>query len=79
MQSREFATGEQAYVALSSARWETLRLLLHPYLHWTRADGRVVRGRDKVLAVLHKDRPALPPRVTELRDGHVYRWDSRAG
>ena len=64
---------------MRSASWEILRLLLHPYLHWTRADGRVIRGRVKVLALLHDDPPASPPRVTELRDGQVYRWDSRSG
>ena len=53
---------------------EDLRLLLHPYLHWTREDGTVLRGRRNVLAMLQSaDPPALPSRV-ELRDGQVYRW-----
>ena len=53
---------------------EALRLLLHPYLHWTLPDGTVLRGRRTVLAMLETtDPPALPPDV-ELRDGQIYRW-----
>ena len=78
VQSREEATGEQAYAAVWAGRWDTLRLLLHPYLRWTRADGHVVRGRTKVLVLLHEHTPVQAPRVTELRDGRIYRWDSRS-
>ena len=60
--------------ALARGDGEGLRLLLHPYLHWTREDGTVLRGRRNVLAMLQgADLPALPSRV-ELRDGQVYRW-----
>jgi hypothetical protein len=31
---------------------EALRLLLHPYLHWTDATGVTIRGRKNVLALL---------------------------
>ena len=72
--------GQQAAEAVLEAivrqDGEDLRLLLHPYLHWTREDGTVLRGRRNVLAMLQgADPPALPSRV-ELRDGQVYRWVS---
>ncbi|GAA3112392.1 hypothetical protein GCM10010464_88890 [Pseudonocardia yunnanensis] len=38
--------------AVERQDWSTVRLLLHPYLHWTQ-DGVVVRGRTKITA----DRP----------------------
>jgi hypothetical protein len=53
---------------------EGLRLLLHPYLHWTREDGTVLRGRRNVLAALLGAEPPPPPSRVELRDGQVYRW-----
>jgi hypothetical protein len=53
---------------------DRLRLLLHPYLRWTTADGRTVTGRTNVLALLDDRPPAAPPRSHELRDGQVYRW-----
>ena len=54
-----------------------LRRLLHPYLHWTGADGVTVRRRTKVLALLDEltEAPDMPTSV-ELRDGQVYRWQS---
>jgi len=59
--------------AVAQQDWARLKLLLHPYLHWTAA-GRTIRGRTKVLAVL-ASRPVLgPPESYELRDGQVYRW-----
>jgi hypothetical protein len=59
--------------AVAEQDWPRLRLLLHPYLHWTEA-GRTVRGRTKVLALL-AERPAVgPPESVELRDGRIYRW-----
>jgi hypothetical protein len=53
---------------------DALRLLLHPYLHWTCEDGRVLRGRRNVLAMLEQAGPPSPPSDVELRDGQVYRW-----
>lgn len=63
--------------ALASSDQATLRLLLHPYLHWTDADGVTTRGRTKVLALLD-DRGAspTPQSFVELRDGQIYRWRS---
>lgn len=64
----------EAYAAMAERDVERLRLLLHPYLHWTRPDGRVVRGRTKVLALLTTmGRPARPA-AYELRDDQIYRW-----
>ncbi|WP_286277970.1 hypothetical protein [Naasia aerilata] len=61
--------------AAAAGNRAALRLLLHPYLHWTLPDGHVVRGRSNVLALLADVRdlpaPASPP---ELRDGQIYRW-----
>lgn len=64
-----------AHEAIVSRDWATVRHLLHPYLHWTRADGVVVRGRSKVLVMLQGDHSALGlPRRVELREGQIYRW-----
>ena len=58
----------QVLDAVDRRDWPRLRLLLHPYLHWTEA-GRTVRGRTKVLALLQA-RPVLDrPESVELRDG----------
>ena len=57
---------------------QALRLLLHPYLRWTLADSTVVRGRVTVLALLDAEPPKHVPRVTELRNDQIYRWDSSA-
>jgi hypothetical protein len=63
----------QVVAAIEGRDWETLRRVLHPYLHWTE-DGVTVRGRQKVLARL-ADRPVVRvPASYELRDGQVYRW-----
>jgi hypothetical protein len=64
----------QAVAALERRDWETLKLLLHPYLHWTDRSGRTVRGRTNVLAMLQRRATAGPPVSYELRDGQVYRW-----
>lgn len=53
---------------------ESLRLKLHPYLHWETPDGRTIRGRRNVLAELEGGTPACEPRAVELRDGQIYRW-----
>jgi hypothetical protein len=65
----------QALEAATAERWDELRLLLHPYLHWTEADGVTLRGRSNVLnwLVSHPTRLA-PPERFELRDGQIYRW-----
>jgi hypothetical protein len=63
----------QVVEAVEQRDWETLRRVLHPYLHWTE-DGVTVRGRQKVLARL-VDRPVVGvPASYEVRDGQVYRW-----
>ena len=53
---------------------DALRVALHPYLHWTTADGTRVRGRRKVLVLLATRTALPPPAAYELRDGQVYRW-----
>jgi len=50
--------------------WESLRLVLHPYLHWTAADGTRLRGRTKIMAGTVPAEPA----AVGLRDGQIYRW-----
>jgi hypothetical protein len=64
-----------AHEAIMSCDWAKVRHLLHPYLHWTREDGVVVRGRSNVLAMLQGDHSTLGlPQDVELRDGQIYRW-----
>jgi hypothetical protein len=65
----------RAHAAIAVRDWQAVRLLLHPYLHWTDADGHTIHGRSKVMAMLAQaaDAPALPSSV-ELRDGQIYRW-----
>lgn len=61
--------------AVARHDWESLKPLLHPYLHWS--DGATkLRGRTKVLAHLAVH-PVSPPVEVELRDGQVYRWIGR--
>ena len=62
--------------ALTAGDWAAVRLLLHPYLHWTATDGTVLRGRTKVLAMLQASPVPPAPRSVELRDGQVYRWQA---
>ena len=64
---------ERALEALSAGDDHEIRESLHPYLHWTRSDGSVVRGRSKMLDALAGSVPA-PPVEIELRDGQIYRW-----
>ena len=67
--------GRQAHAAIIAGDWDALRPLLHPYLHWTDRTGRTLRGRSKVLAMLHQAAQApAPARSIELRDGQIYRW-----
>ena len=66
---------ERAITAIESQDWDRLRMLLHPYLHWTAADGNTIRGRTKVLAMLAATPDAVHrPSSVELRDGQIYRW-----
>ena len=53
---------------------DRLRLALHPYVHWTTAEGRRIRGRTNVLVLLATRTALTPPAAYELRDGQVYRW-----
>jgi len=43
-----------AHGAMAARDWATLRLMLHPYLHWRETDGTVLRGRNNVLAMLER-------------------------
>ena len=64
-----------ARAAMEDRDWERLRLLLHPYLHWTDRDGSTTRGRRNVLAKLAASPAAPPPPASvELRDHQIYRW-----
>ncbi|HEV2376099.1 MAG TPA: nuclear transport factor 2 family protein [Streptosporangiaceae bacterium] len=66
----------QAYAAIITGQWDALRPLLHPYLHWTDANG-TLRGRSKVMAMLAQATPVpAEPRSVEVRDGQIYRWHS---
>jgi hypothetical protein len=63
-----------AYQAMVQHDWESLRLMLHPYLHWTTADGTRLRGRTKVIGRLQTETFPTEPVSVELRDGQIYRW-----
>jgi hypothetical protein len=65
---------QEAVLAIEQRDWGRLKLLLHPYLHWTNADGQTVRGRRNVLASLQRAAPSGRPTALELRDGQIYRW-----
>lgn len=67
--------GQRAHAAILAADWDALRPLLHPYLHWTDRNGKTLRGRSKVLAMLEQAAQApAEARSIELRDGQIYRW-----
>jgi hypothetical protein len=63
-----------AYEAMLERDWDGLRMLLHPYLHWTTANGTLFRGRTKVMELLQAGLPPAAPIAVELRDGQIYRW-----
>ena len=62
-----------AWSAMDAQRWDELRPLLHPHLHWHDRDGDL-HGRSKVLAHLREVPTPRPPTEVEVRDGQVYRW-----
>ena len=63
--------------AIAARDWHAVRLLLHPYPHRTGTDGRTVRGRTNVMAMLEQatDAPG-PPSSVKMRDGQIYRWNA---
>jgi len=63
-----------AQAAIVERDWDSLRVLLHPYLHWTTADGTRVRGRIKVMELLRTGAQPAGSVAVELRDGQIYRW-----
>ena len=60
--------------AMLERDWDGLRMLLHPYLHWTTANGTPFRGRTKVIELLQTGSPPAALIAVELRDGQIYRW-----
>jgi hypothetical protein len=67
------AVVQRALAALEDGDVDEIHETLHPYLHYVRADGTVLRGRSKLIAELDGRLPA-PPASIELRDGQIYRW-----
>lgn len=65
---------ERALELIAQHDWVAIREVLHPYLHWTRSDGSVVRGRANLIAEVESGRVPLAPVAVELRDGQLYRW-----
>jgi hypothetical protein len=63
----------EALEAIRRRDWESLRLMLHPYLHWKDGDTSI-RGRTKVMAHLRAYPEARPPSSWGFRDGQIYRW-----
>lgn len=76
-QERAFAV-ESAMAMFRAGERGLLRMALHPYLHWTTADGETVRGRTKVLEMLDGRAELEAPESVALRDGQIYRWRERA-
>jgi hypothetical protein len=60
--------------AMLARDWERLRYMLHPYVHWTTADGLRIRGRTKIMLRLQNSEPLEEPVSVELREGQIYRW-----
>ena len=69
----------EAILAVEQRDWTRLRLLLHPYIHWTSTDGATTRGRNNVLTRLEMAAHVGPPADLEVRDGQIYRWIERRG
>jgi hypothetical protein len=68
---------QAALQAMLERDWEGLRLMLHPYLQWTAADGTRLRGRTKVMARLQVAPPSAEPAAVEMRDGQIYHWQEQ--
>ena len=64
---------EEALGAIGHRDWESLRLMLHPYVHW-KDGGTSICGRTKVMAHLRVHPQARRPGSWEVRDGQIYRW-----
>ena len=52
---------QAAHQAMLERDWDALRLILHPYLHWTAADGSRLRGRIKIWIGCRTQRRRLSP------------------
>ena len=65
---------EAALEATRAGDCQAVRQTLHPYLHWIGADGSVLRGRSRVLAMLADAPVPKPPASVEIRDSQIYRW-----
>lgn len=63
-----------AIEAIELRDWDRVKLLLHPYLHWTDASGSTTRGRTRVISALREGGVPAAPVSHELRDGQIYRW-----
>ena len=75
MSEDEESAVQAVYAALSDRDWAALRLLLHPYLHWTGADGRHRPRADQGAGAARRGtEPPPTPTSVELRDGQIYRW-----
>ncbi|HEU5484244.1 MAG TPA: hypothetical protein VFU98_05000 [Microlunatus sp.] len=73
MNAQEQVLAERVVAAVAADTVADVRLVLHPYLHWSE-HGQTLRGRTTVLTML-ESRPTLDPPVrVELRDGQIYRW-----
>lgn len=59
--------------AVGRQDWDAVRLVLHPYIHWTER-GAKTRGRTNVLARLVGMSQVAPPASVEIRDNQIYRW-----
>jgi hypothetical protein len=64
---------QQVIAAVEDGDPARIKLLLHPYLHWTEP-GVKLRGRVNVLAYLHSRETLAQPDACEYRDGQIYRW-----
>ena len=53
--------------------WDGLRMLLHPYLHWTTANGTGFVALRRFMELLQAGPPPAAPIAVELRDGQIYR------
>ena len=65
---------QAAQQAMLERDWDSLRMLLHPYLHLTMANGTRLRGRIKVMELLRTGAHPAGPVAVELRDGQISRW-----